>query len=130
MFVLAALDILGARYRQSIPHDEPELLNELLEAAINCKSEFKWCITRAFILTLCFKVFTDEQIATLTIIRKAYTSALSAQRDHPTMHVQPPLMPVMWDLSSAGSPYGALAREFGVPENVVHALAQRLNGFR
>ncbi|KAF8434553.1 hypothetical protein L210DRAFT_3649054 [Boletus edulis BED1] len=105
-----ALDILGARYRQSAPQDEPGLLDEFLEAAINCR---------------------EEQITTLTTIRKAYISAFSAQHDYSTTHVQPPLMPVMWDLSSAGSPpYGALAREFGLPENVVHALAQRLNGFR
>lgn len=45
-------------------------------------------------------------------------------------HIQAPLMPVMWDPPVAGSPYGALAREFGLPEDVVHALAQRLNGFR
>lgn len=42
-FVLAALDILGAHWRQSIPHDEPELLNELLEVAINCKGVFNRC---------------------------------------------------------------------------------------
>lgn len=78
---------------------------------------------------MCFKVFTEEQIATLMTIRKAYTSAFSA-RHYPATHAQPPFMPVMWDLSSAGTPYGVLAREFGLPENVVHALAQRLSGFR
>ncbi|KAG8216417.1 hypothetical protein J3R82DRAFT_6522 [Butyriboletus roseoflavus] len=80
----SALDILGARYRQSIPHDEPELLNELLETAINCR---------------------EEQTATLTTIHKAYASAFSAQPNYPPTYVQPPLMPVMWDLTSAGSPY-------------------------
>ena len=79
---------------------------------------------------LSFKVFTEEQIATLTTIRKAHISAFSAQHDYPMSHVQPHLMPVMWDLPPAGTPYGSLAREFGLPENVVHALAQRLNGFR
>lgn len=81
-------------------------------------------------LTLRFQVFTEEQISTLTTIRKAYTSAFSVQHDYLTTHAQPPLMPFMWDLSSPGSSYGSLAREFGLPENVVHALAQRLNGFR
>ncbi|KAH0834794.1 hypothetical protein J3R83DRAFT_10395 [Lanmaoa asiatica] len=130
--LFSALDILGALYRRSIPHDEPGLLNELLEAAINCKGEFKWCFTRGFDLTLCLKVFTEEQIETLTTIHKAYTSAFSVQHNYPTTHVQlrPPPMPVMWDPTSAGSPYGVLAREFGLPEDVVHALAQRLNGFR
>ncbi|KAG9311773.1 hypothetical protein JVU11DRAFT_8016 [Chiua virens] len=97
----AALDIIGARYRQSIPYDEPELLNELLDVAVNCK------------------VFTEEQTATLTTIRKACTSAFSAPHTYPIMQ---PTMPVM-------SPYEALAREFGLPENIVHALAQRLNGY-
>ncbi|KAF9226306.1 hypothetical protein BS17DRAFT_765324 [Gyrodon lividus] len=110
--VLAALDVLVARFREVAPQDEPELLSELLRAAINCQA------------------FTTQQTEMLTTIETACSSALAPRYNlNPTTHVHPAQMPVMRDMITPESPYSIIAREFGIAEEVVQALAHRLGGF-
>ncbi|KAH7882435.1 hypothetical protein F5I97DRAFT_1931615 [Phlebopus sp. FC_14] len=103
-----SLDVLVARFRENASQAEPELLGNLLNASVNCRA------------------FTDQQIDMLKTIETACSSALAPTfnpyyaRDAPVMH----------DFTSRGSSYSLLAREFGVNEELVQALAQRLGNFR
>ncbi|KIJ63146.1 hypothetical protein HYDPIDRAFT_113724 [Hydnomerulius pinastri MD-312] len=107
-----ALDVLVARCRDTTPQDEPGLLNDLLRAAVNCQA------------------FTSQQIEMLATIEAACSSALAPRYSIPQVHAQSSNPLFTREPTFTESSYSAIAREFGVDEHLVHALAQRLGGLR
>lgn len=99
-----ALGVLVVRFRDALHQDDSNLLKDFLQACVSCQ------------------VFTTQQVEMLKTAETACQSALAATFMHPNFHfTQDPGMPE--------SPYGALAKEFGINEELVQALAHRLGDF-
>ncbi|KAH7909874.1 hypothetical protein BJ138DRAFT_1102315 [Hygrophoropsis aurantiaca] len=118
-----ATQVLANRLNEGIIQNEPSLLEDVLRAGMNCQA------------------FTSQQIDVLSDIASSYLrSALAMPSLRPSTaspagsssHQRPGSAgSMMWDNTipvPGSAPYSAIAREFGIEEQLVHALAQRLNG--
>ncbi|KAL4078131.1 hypothetical protein V8B97DRAFT_2003368 [Scleroderma yunnanense] len=100
-----ALGVLAVRVRDGVHQDDPELFNDFLQTSVSCQA------------------FTPQQVEMLKTVEIACQSALTTAYVPQNCHFSavPAAIPE--------SPYSALAKEFGINEELVQALAHRLGDF-
>ncbi|KAG6334472.1 hypothetical protein ID866_4620 [Astraeus odoratus] len=104
-----ALDFLVARFRDHPQQDDLELLGNFLQASISCQA------------------FTSQQVEMLMNIEAACKTTIATTQMSQNCHFSG-TVPVTQDSGRTESTYSALAREFGIDEELVQALAHRLGG--
>lgn len=105
-----ALNILVTRWQECGQADDLRLLNDLLEVGISCRA------------------FTTQQVEMMMTIEVACKSTQTTTRGLSQNYNFSNAAPIPLDGTCTVSPYGAIAREFGVNEELVQALAHRLGG--
>ncbi|KAI6134786.1 hypothetical protein EV401DRAFT_1882536 [Pisolithus croceorrhizus] len=105
-----ALNVLVTRWQECGQADDLRLLNDLLEVGISCQA------------------FTSQQVEMMMTIEVAYKSTQTTTRGLSQNYDFSNAAPIPLDGNCTVSPYGAIAREFGVNEELVQALAHRLGG--
>ena len=111
------------RFRDALHHGDPNLLKDFLQACVSCQGMLP-VLSLGGLLTILLIAFTTQQVEMLKTAESACQSALSATFVHPNCHFATAQDPGMLE-----SPYGALAKEFGINEDLVQALAHRLGDF-
>lgn len=102
-----ALNLLVTRFQERGQADDLQLLNDLLGVGISCQA---------------FTTQQVEMMMTIEVACKITSRGLSQSYDFSSA------APTPLDGICTMSPYSAIAREFGVNEELVHALAHRLGG--
>lgn len=105
-----ALNILAARCQERGQADDLQLLNDLLEVGISCHA------------------FTAQQLEMMMAVELACKSAQTTTHRLSPSYIFSNATSIPLDSGCTGSPYSAIAREFGVNEEFVQALAHRLGG--
>ncbi|KAI6007862.1 hypothetical protein EDC04DRAFT_2907546 [Pisolithus marmoratus] len=105
-----ALTILVARFQERGQADDLQLLNDLLEVGISCQA------------------FTTQQVEMMMTLEVVCKSTQSTTRGLSQNYDFSIPAPIPLDGGCTMSPYSAIAREFGLNEELVQALAHRLGG--